>query len=57
MARGFGCWPGPRELTLRDIERERSRPLSKYERNMMIFDWLHTLEEGAPCEPVNEITH
>ncbi|KPJ16402.1 hypothetical protein RR48_01933 [Papilio machaon] len=35
-------------LTAADLERERGRPLSKYERNMMIFNWLHTLDEGAP---------
>lgn len=32
-------------LTLRDVERERGKPLSKYERNMMIFNWLHTLDD------------
>lgn len=31
-------------LTIRDVERERGKPLSKYERHMMIFNWLHTLE-------------
>ncbi|XP_050559729.1 uncharacterized protein LOC118278383 [Spodoptera frugiperda] len=35
-------------LTAADLERERGRPLSKYERNMMIFNWLHTLDEPAP---------
>lgn len=35
-------------LTSADLERERGRPLSKYERNMMIFNWLHTLDEAAP---------
>lgn len=34
-------------LTAADLERERGRPLSKYERNMMIFNWLHTLDEDA----------
>lgn len=34
-------------LTLRDVERERGKPLSKYERNMMIFNWLHTLDDAA----------
>ncbi len=33
-------------LTINDVEREQGRPLSKYERNMMIFNWLHTLEES-----------
>ncbi|KAG7298491.1 hypothetical protein JYU34_018123 [Plutella xylostella] len=35
-------------LTAADLERERGRPLSKYERNMMIFNWLHTLDEAQP---------
>lgn len=39
-------------LTLRDVERERGKPLSKYERNMMIFNWLHTLDETAVVEGV-----
>lgn len=34
-------------LTLRDVERERGKPLSKYERNMMIFNWLHTLDDAV----------
>ncbi|XP_069183258.1 uncharacterized protein [Procambarus clarkii] len=34
-------------LTARDVERDRGRPLTKYERNMMIFNWLQTLEETA----------
>jgi hypothetical protein len=34
-------------LTLKDVERERGRPLSKFERNMMIFNWLHNLDEEA----------
>ncbi|XP_028037546.1 uncharacterized protein LOC114248494 [Bombyx mandarina] len=32
-------------LTAADLERDRRRPLSKYERNMIIFNWLHTLDE------------
>ncbi|XP_041968440.1 uncharacterized protein LOC121725503 [Aricia agestis] len=35
-------------LTAADLERERGRPLSKYERNMMIFNWLHTLDDAPP---------
>ncbi|XP_065226668.1 uncharacterized protein LOC135849937 [Planococcus citri] len=31
-------------LTINDVERERGQPLSKYDRNMMIFNWLLTLE-------------
>lgn len=32
-------------LTLNDVERDQGRPLSKYMRNMMIFNWLHTLDD------------
>lgn len=32
-------------LTVKDVERERGKQLSKYERNMMIFNWLHTLDD------------
>jgi len=41
--------PNPKDmpLTLKDVERERGRPLSKFERNMMIFTWLHTLDEAS----------
>ncbi|KAI4459729.1 hypothetical protein MML48_6g00004367 [Holotrichia oblita] len=39
-------------LTLRDVERERGKPLSKYERNMMIFNWLHTLDDTAIVEGI-----
>lgn len=37
-------------LTLNDVERDQGRPLSKYTRNMMIFNWLHSLdpEESPP---------
>lgn len=31
-------------LTVNDVERERGKPLSKYDRNIMIFNWLHALE-------------
>ncbi|XP_033199172.1 uncharacterized protein LOC117161622 isoform X1 [Bombus vancouverensis nearcticus] len=34
-------------LTIKDVERERGNQLSKYERNMMIFNWLHTLDDTA----------
>lgn len=32
-------------ITIDDIEKERGKPLSKYDRNMMIFNWLHSLDE------------
>ena len=37
-------------LSSKDIERDRGKPLSKYDRNVMIFDWLHTLDENATIE-------
>lgn len=39
-------------LTIRDVERERGKPLSKYERNMMIFNWLHTLDDTPFVEGI-----
>ena len=27
----------------KEIAKDQGKPISKYERNMMIFDWLHTL--------------
>ncbi|XP_029156862.1 uncharacterized protein LOC114929477 [Nylanderia fulva] len=39
-------------LTVRDVERERGNQLSKYERNMMIFNWLHTLDDSAAVDSV-----
>lgn len=39
-----------KNLTIQDIEKERGKPLSKYDRNMMIFNWLHTLDEVSPME-------
>ncbi|KAL1115963.1 hypothetical protein AAG570_005458 [Ranatra chinensis] len=38
-------------LTLTDVERQRGKPLSKYDRNMMIFNWLHTLDDQPPLPP------
>lgn len=32
----------------KEIAKDQGKPLSKYERNMMIFDWLHTLDESVP---------
>ena len=40
----------PGALSTREIERDRGKPLSKYERNVMIFDWLHTLDESATVD-------
>lgn len=37
-------------LTIHDIEEDRGKPLSKYDRNMMIFNWLHSLDETATSD-------
>lgn len=37
-----------KNMTMCDIELERGRSLSKYERNMMIFNWLHSLVLPLP---------
>lgn len=42
-----------RNLTIDDIEKSRGRPLSKYDRNMMIFNWLHSLDETSTAEEYN----
>lgn len=39
-----------KNITIHDIEKERGKPLSKYDRNIMIFNWLHTLDEGTVDE-------
>lgn len=44
-----------RNLTIHDIEKERGRPLSKYDRNMMIFNWLHSLDETSTVEEYNNM--
>lgn len=36
-----------KSLSCKEIERDRGKPLSKYDRNVMIFDWLHSLDESA----------
>lgn len=45
---GLGALGKPGVLTVKDIERDAGKPLTKYERNMMIFTWLQTLQEAAP---------
>ncbi|XP_061515452.1 uncharacterized protein LOC133393657 isoform X1 [Anopheles gambiae] len=43
-----GVHHGPKKhLTFHDIENERGKPLSKYERHMLIFNWLHTIDDTA----------
>ncbi|XP_076618194.1 uncharacterized protein LOC143340295 [Colletes latitarsis] len=39
-------------LTIKDVERERGNQLSKYERNMMIFNWLHTLDDTTAVDSI-----
>ena len=34
-------------VTFRDVDRQRGRPLTRYQRNMMVFNWLHTLDESG----------
>ncbi|CAM1305513.1 Uncharacterised protein g4079 [Pycnogonum litorale] len=34
-------------LSLRDVEKDKGKPLPKYERNMMIFSWLQNLDESS----------
>ncbi|XP_063992610.1 uncharacterized protein LOC135170575 [Diachasmimorpha longicaudata] len=41
--------PRDHPLTVNDVERERGKQLTKYERNMMIFNWLHNLDD-TQCE-------
>ncbi|KXJ69842.1 hypothetical protein RP20_CCG025642 [Aedes albopictus] len=41
-----------KNLTFLDIESERGKPLSKYERHMLIFNWLHTIDD-SPMEIEN----
>ncbi|KAF0301000.1 hypothetical protein FJT64_026607 [Amphibalanus amphitrite] len=41
---GAAAQPG---VTFRDVDRQRGRPLTRYQRNMMVFNWLHTLDENS----------
>ena len=44
-------------VSTKEIARDRGKPLSKYERNIMIFDWLHTLDETATASHEHEHEH
>ena len=44
-------------VSTKEIARDRGKPLSKYERNIMIFDWLHTLDETATAVHEHEHEH
>ena len=37
-------------LSCKEVERDRGKPLSKFDRNVMIFDWLHGLDEVASID-------
>ncbi|KAK0075732.1 hypothetical protein PV325_006449, partial [Microctonus aethiopoides] len=37
-------------LTFSDVERERGKQLTKYERNIMIFNWLHEIDDNPDIE-------
>lgn len=51
VKRGLGGGTGPVVVSQKEIERDRGKPLTKYERNIMIFDWLHALDETATVPP------
>lgn len=34
-------------LSLKDVEKDKGKPLTKYDRNMMIFSWLQNLDESS----------
>lgn len=38
-------------ITKVDLEREKGKPVTKYERNFMIFHWLQSLDEDSFDEP------
>lgn len=37
----------PKPLSLKDVEKDKGKPLTKYDRNMMIFSWLQNLDESS----------
>ena len=39
-----------KSLSCKEVERDRGKPLSKFDRNVMIFDWLHGLDEVASID-------
>jgi len=47
---------GNDNVSQKEIERDRGKPISKFERNVMIFDWLHTLDESATYDAVPTTT-
>ena len=40
--------PAPtRAVTVRQVDRERGQPLTRFQRNMMVFNWLQTLDDDG----------
>ncbi|KAF0294301.1 hypothetical protein FJT64_008000 [Amphibalanus amphitrite] len=37
----------PRAVTVRQVDRERGQPLTRFQRNMMVFNWLQALEDDG----------
>lgn len=44
-------------VSQKDIAKDQGKPISKYERNMLIFDWLHTLDESATANTSHELQY
>ena len=44
-------------VSTKEIARDRGKPPSKYDRNIMIFDWLHTLDETATASHEQDLEH
>ena len=43
----FRTVDGTLTLTVKDIDRNKGKPLSKYERNIMIFNWLQNVDQES----------
>lgn len=46
----FRSVDGTLTLTVKDIDRDKGKPLSKYERNIMIFNWLQNVDEESATD-------
>ena len=44
-------------VSTQEIARDRGKSLSKYDRNIMIFDWLHTLDETSTASHEQDHEH
>ena len=49
----FRSVDGSLTLTVKDIERDKGKPLSKYERNIMIFNWLQNVDEDHSDQQID----